>query len=209
MAIALMYSRVSGFGPGAMIMTMDGELPVEWLESGDRVITRDRGAQPILAIRRSRGVGPDGLPLPPPLHLRPRDAAAPAGLHEPLRLSPHHHVLVNSPHIPLHLGKTEAMVEIGAVSRRSGPRLRLWEPALSYHHIIMEHHELILTCGIWAETTGQDTAHLLEVPVDLRRKSNVFDPDSKTPRTCLSRQEARLLRNLLKPEETILHLLAA
>ncbi len=209
MSVEMTFSRVSGFGPGAMIMTLDGELPVEWLESGDRVITRDHGAQPILAIKRSRGVGPDGLPLPAPLRLRPREASATDGLFEPLRLSPHHHVLVNSPHVALHLGRNEAMAAIGALSRRSGPRLEVGAPALSYHHIIMEHHELIMTCGIWAETTGQDTAWLLDVPPEVRRASKVFDPATKTPRTYLSAAEARLIRDLLRPEESLLHLLAA
>jgi hypothetical protein len=209
MAVEAMFSKVSGFGPGAMIMTLDGELPVEWLESGDHVITRDRGAQPILAIKRSRGIGPDGLPLPSPVHLRPRENVAPEGLVEPLRLSPHHNVLVASHHVARHFGHTEAMAEIGALSRRSKPRFEMGAPALSYHHIITEHHDLIMTCGIWAETTGRDTASMLDVGPELRRASKVFDGVSTSPRTCLSKEEAGFLRNLLSPEETLLHLLAA
>ena len=209
MSVEVMFSKVSGFGPGAMIKTLDGELPVEWLESGDRVITRDHGAQPIIAIKRSRGIGPDGLPLPPPVHLRPRDSAAPDGLHEPLRLSPHHQVLINSPYIPLYFGKPEAMAEIAALSRRSGPCLELGAPALSYHHLILEHQELILTCGIWAETTGPETAQMLDVTSEIRQASAVFDPETKAPRRCLTPMEARVLREALKPGETILQLLAA
>jgi hypothetical protein len=34
----------SGFGLGTGILTTDGELPVEFLESGDRIVTLDRGA---------------------------------------------------------------------------------------------------------------------------------------------------------------------
>ena len=209
MSVELMFSKVSGFGPGAMIMTLDGELPVEWIESGDYVITRDHGAQRILAIKRSRGIGPDGLPLPAPLHLRPRDSAAPDGLAEPLRLSPHHSVLVASPRVALHFGHTEAMAEIGAMSRRRGPRVELGAPALSYHHIITERHELIMTCGIWAETTGQNMAWMLDVPPAVRRASRIFDAETTTPRMCLTNQEARVLRDLLSPEESLLHLLAA
>ncbi|WP_372993165.1 Hint domain-containing protein [Sulfitobacter sp.] len=209
MSVELTFSKASGFGPGAMIMTMDGELPVEWLESGDRLITRDHGAQPILAIKRSRGIGPDGLPLLPPLHLRPRENAATEGLQEPLRLSPHHQVLVSSPHVALNLGKHEAMAEIGALSRRIAPRPDPNAPAISYHHIIMEHHELILTCGIWAETTGLETAAMLSVPPEIRRTSKVFAEDAKAPRMCLNRVESKMIRDLLDPEETLLHLLAA
>jgi hypothetical protein len=209
MSVEMMFSRVSGFGPGAMIMTLDGELPVEWLESGDYVVTRDHGAQRILTIKRSRGIGPDGLPLPAPLHLRPRESASPEGLIEPLRLSPHHRVLVASPHVAIHFGHTEAMAEIGAMSRRTAPRIEPGAPALSYHHIITEHHELIMTCGVWAETTGRETAWMLDVAPEVQRTSRVFDADATTPRMCLTNQEARFLRDLLSPEESLLHLLAA
>jgi hypothetical protein len=147
--------------------------------------------------------------LPSPVHLRPRENVAPEGLVEPLRLSPHHNVLVASHHVARHFGHTEAMAEIGALSRRSTPRFEMGAPALSYHHIITEHHDLIMTCGIWAETTGRDTASMLDVSPELRRASKVFDGVSTSPRTCLSKEEAGFLRNLLSPEETLLHLLAA
>ncbi len=209
MSVALTFSKVSGFGPAAMIMTVEGEMPVEWLESGDRLITRDHGAQPILAIVRSRGVGPDGLPLLPPLRLRPRENAATESLQEPLRLSPHHQVLVNSPHLELHFGEHEAMAEIGGLSRRIAPRRESGAPAISYHHIIMEHHELILTCGIWAETTGLQTAAMLAVAPEVRRASKVFNADTKAPRLCLDRGESRMIRSLLGPTKSLLHLLAA
>ena len=33
-----MVAPLSGFGPGAIVMTSYGEMPVEWLEKGDKVI---------------------------------------------------------------------------------------------------------------------------------------------------------------------------
>jgi Hint domain len=41
--VTLPLSR-SGFGLGTGILTTDGELPVEFLEPGDRIVTFDRGA---------------------------------------------------------------------------------------------------------------------------------------------------------------------
>lgn len=41
--VALPLSR-AGFGLGTGILTTEGELPVEFLEPGDRIITHDRGA---------------------------------------------------------------------------------------------------------------------------------------------------------------------
>lgn len=40
----------SGFIQGAMILTLDGELPVEHLQAGDRVVTRDIGAARLKAV---------------------------------------------------------------------------------------------------------------------------------------------------------------
>jgi hypothetical protein len=40
--------------PGTLILTLDGALPIEMLYAGDRVITRDAGAQRIRAIVRRK-----------------------------------------------------------------------------------------------------------------------------------------------------------
>ncbi|MGO4914152.1 Hint domain-containing protein [Pseudogemmobacter sp. W21_MBD1_M6] len=38
---------MTGFTAGTMITTLDGLIPVEWLRAGDRILTRDRGFQPV------------------------------------------------------------------------------------------------------------------------------------------------------------------
>ena len=202
MSIELIYSKLSGFGPGAMIATTDGELPVEWLEPGDCVLTRDRGPQPILAIKRSRGVGPEGRPLLPPVHLRPADKGTLHGVQSALRLSPHHKVLVQD-------DRKEAIAEIAALSRRRGPRRDPGAPALAYHHILTSQHDLILTCGIWAETTGPAVARLLNLPRSIRRACEGLFDNCPPPRPCLTWPEARALRDKLNPELSLLHLFAA
>ena len=35
--------HTSGFSAGTLIMTAEGELPVEFLNSGDRIVSRNRG----------------------------------------------------------------------------------------------------------------------------------------------------------------------
>jgi hypothetical protein len=40
----------SGLAPGTGVLTTDGELPVEFLEPGDRIVTYDRGAIPLARI---------------------------------------------------------------------------------------------------------------------------------------------------------------
>jgi hypothetical protein len=49
----------AGFAPGTIVMTMDGEIPVEFLTPGDRIITR-RGVRTLKAIMRHNL--PEGTP---------------------------------------------------------------------------------------------------------------------------------------------------
>ena len=43
----------TGLVQGALILTLDGEIPVEYISVGDRVITRDSGFAKIMHIQRS------------------------------------------------------------------------------------------------------------------------------------------------------------
>ena len=54
-----MRTGEAGFAPGTLVMTLDGTIPVEFLNAGDRVITR-RGVRKIKAIARQ--VLPAGAP---------------------------------------------------------------------------------------------------------------------------------------------------
>ncbi len=200
---------LSGFGPGAMVMTSDGEMPVEWLEKGDRIITRDHGAQPILKMLRTRLVAPDGRALPVPLKIKASHAAGQGELIEDLRLSPFTRVMVKGPQVALHFGENEAMAQIGDLFRRRINSEDPECPALSYHHIITERHELMWTCGIWVETTPPETAALLDVPTSLRGQSEIFNAACSPPRMCLLPEESHLLRSLLLHEESLLSLIAA
>ena len=80
-------TRETGFFAGTTILTLDGELPVEFLSPGDRVITRDSGIATLRAVRTRRTVGNAVCIRAGTLgHLRPdQDALLPAGQHVLLR----------------------------------------------------------------------------------------------------------------------------
>ena len=43
---------VSGLAAGTIILTLEGELPIEFLSAGDRIITRDSGMTVVRGLRR-------------------------------------------------------------------------------------------------------------------------------------------------------------
>jgi len=49
---------INGLRPGTLVLTMDGELPVEYLGTGDRIITRDSGVAKLTRIERQVLAGP-------------------------------------------------------------------------------------------------------------------------------------------------------
>lgn len=43
-------ATAGGMAAGSRVLTRDGESPVEWIMPGDKVVTRDAGLQPVLAV---------------------------------------------------------------------------------------------------------------------------------------------------------------
>ena len=73
--------EVTGLMAGAVIMTLEGEMPVQYLSPGDRVVTRDTGMAVVRAVRPRRLTGDAVSIMAGSLgHTRPdRDVLVPAG----------------------------------------------------------------------------------------------------------------------------------
>lgn len=143
---------VGGLAPGTMIMTADGECPVEWLEDGVRVLTRDHGSQPLRhVLRLERDIAwfaaspgramiefPQGFTDP-----SPRDSGInlPAGAR----------IMMRDPMLELMLGTSEALVQaqhladlgIGLACQPTSP--------LTMTYLVFDRPEIICTEGIWIE----------------------------------------------------------
>ncbi len=188
------------FTPGTMIQTDRGEVAVEAIVAGDRVLTRDRGYQVIRWVGRRRFTAQDMDAAP---HLVPvRIARGALGADMPARdmhVSPQHRLLAQGPRTKLLFGDTEVLVP--ALHLVGYPGISRADVASTdYIHIMCDRHEVIWSDGIWTESfqpgdltlAGLDAAQRFELeeifPV-LRTGSDGFAAARRT----LRRHEADLL----------------
>ena len=144
--------RIICFTPGTGIATLQGQRPVEDLRVGDRVFTRDNGAQEIRWIGRKKitlGTGTLSQRLQPILIRR---GALGHGLPERDTLvSPNHRMLLTSKRAQLYFGEAEVLV--AAKHLVGKPGFEHWVTAeVEYVHFLCDQHEIVLSNGAWSET---------------------------------------------------------
>jgi hypothetical protein len=136
------------FTPGALILTPDGERPVETLRPGDLVVTRDRGAQRVLWVGTETWPGTGDTA---PVLIR----AGALGNRRDLLVSPQHRMLIRGWRAELFAGLPEAMV--AAVHLVNGRTVvRAPRPSVTYLHFMLERHEIVFAEG--AQTESLDPA---------------------------------------------------
>ncbi|MEK6248895.1 MAG: Hint domain-containing protein, partial [Planctomycetales bacterium] len=96
-------SSIPCFVAGTLILTPDGDLPVESLGAGDLVITLDDGPQPVRWIGRRSVEAVDQFA---PVHIR----AGTFGDHNDLLVSPQHRILIRDVLAELLFGEAEVLV---------------------------------------------------------------------------------------------------
>lgn len=152
-------SSVPCFVAGTLILTPHGEFPVEDLQPGDLVETRDDGPQPIrwIGARMVEAKGDFA-----PIHIR-KDTF---GSHRDLLVSPQHRILVRDSLAELLFGESEVLVAAKdllndrSVTRRPGGEV-------TYVHFMFDRHQVICSEGLETESflPGPQTTSLLEQPV--------------------------------------------
>lgn len=143
---------VACFTPGAMILTDQGEVAVENLHPGDRVLTRDNGFQTI------RWTGRRDLSLAE-LIADPRfnpvcipAGALGAGLPErDMVVSPQHRMLLTGTLAELMFGEHEVLVPARHLVGWAGITQRQTR-GISYIHILFDQHEIVRADGAWSES---------------------------------------------------------
>lgn len=180
------------FVTGTLILTPNGAVPVERLHAGDRVITRDHGAQPI------QWVG--AQPIPPVRAAAPiRFDTGALDNDRPLLVSPNHRILLSGPDVALICDAPEVLIGAKKLVGAAGVSVARGD-GLSYHHMLCAHHELIYADGALAETLHPGRQALramsdlgLAVPLSAARSASALVRPEATP------AQAALLRQLYAP----------
>jgi hypothetical protein len=194
--------RVICFTPGTLIATPRGEIPVEELREGDRVITRDNGIQ---QIRWSGGRAMSAADFTLNPHLRPvliKRGSLGNGLPErDMMLSPNHRVLVANDRTSLYFDEREVLVAAKHLVSTQGV-MQVQSAGTTYHHFLFDRHEVVLSNGAWTESfqpgdwslKGLGNAQrneIFEIFPDLRHEEGV--ESFGAARRALKKHEAALL----------------
>lgn len=142
------------FTLGTLILTPKGQVPIEDLEAGDRVITRDHGVQKI------KWIGATTLPsayVKSNPHLRPilirKDAMGPNMPERDLRVSRQHRILVRDWRAEVMFGEPDGVLApaFTLVNDSTIVEERPTAP-VTYVHMAFDQHEVVYAEGVEAES---------------------------------------------------------
>lgn len=140
------------FTSGIMVMTPGGEIGVEDLVAGSRVVTRDNGIQPVEWVGRTTL---DFAGLSANTHLKPillQQGSLGPGLPErDMLVSPNHRILVGSDRPVQFYDGAEMLV--AAKNLVDGRTIRQVDMlGVTYIHFLFTRHEVVLANGAWTES---------------------------------------------------------
>ncbi len=168
------------FTPGTMIATPRGEVAVESLRPGDRVITRDNGIQEI-RWTGAREMSWSDLTVNP--HLKPilvRQGSLGNGLPErDMMVSPNHRLLVANDRTALYFDEHEVLVAAKHLVSGKGVH-EVDSIGTTYIHFMFDRHEVVLSNGAWTESFQPGDVTLKGM--GNAQRTEIFDlfPDLKT-----------------------------
>ncbi|WP_198672041.1 Hint domain-containing protein, partial [Pseudogemmobacter bohemicus] len=190
------------FTPGTLIATPRGEVPVEELRAGDKVITRDNGIQ---EIRWTGEKALTGQQLRLDSHLQPILVKAHSlgnGLPErDMLVSPNHRLLVANDRTQLYFDEHEVLVAAKHLVGAKGIH-QIESIGVSYIHFMCDRHEVVLSNGAWTESFQPGDYTLKGMGNAQRNEIFELFPDLKTEeglgnyhaaRRTLKKHEAKLL----------------
>ncbi|WP_146037982.1 Hint domain-containing protein [Tabrizicola aquatica] len=189
------------FTPGTLIQTARGEVPVETLQAGDLVMTRDNGLQPLRWVGQRRLSMAQLMAEP---DLQPvqigRGALSGQGPDRDMLVSPQHRILVEGARAEMLFGEAEVLVPAKHLVGKAHVTRVLPEAGVTYIHILFDRHEIVQSDGIWTESfqpaermlsamEAEVRAEVLALFPQLEQSDQVFEG----ARLSLKAHEARVL----------------
>jgi hypothetical protein len=191
-------SSVACFGPGTLITTREGNIPVEWLEPDDFLLTRDNGYQPILWTGRT--TLPTGyfdrFPEDRPLRL-PAGALGSGRPSRDLQLTGDHRILLCHPLAEALFFSSEVLVPAKAWDDSGVSEPVLPSRPYTLTHVLCADHQIVLANGAWVESLllGPETLRRLSTADRAHLTGLLGDGFERqhSARRCVTRHEARAL----------------
>lgn len=140
------------FTPGTKIKTDGGEVLVENIDVGHRVLTRDNGYQTVRWIGRRDLDAKDLADHPDlqPIEIK-KNALGENIPERDMHVSPQHRMLLNNDQIRSWLDSQEALVAAHLLTCFAGIESKTVN-RISYIHFMFDQHEIVLADGAWSES---------------------------------------------------------
>ncbi len=187
------------FTPDTLIDTPDGPRQIGTLEEGDRVLTRDDGAQPVTWIGRRRisGARLHAMPELRPVRIR-AGAMGPDVPGGDLLVSPEHRVLITGAKAQALFGTDEVLVAAKDLVDDRHIRIDHRLREVTYVHVMLDRHQVVKANGLFSESfhpAGMDLSAL--DPDQAAALAQRADPATFGPfaRRMLTPAEAAILRH--------------
>ncbi|MCB2109718.1 Hint domain-containing protein [Albidovulum sp.] len=189
---ALTYGEIQSvpcFARGTLIATERGEVRIERIGEGDRVLTLDNGYQPVLWIGRfgirdlSSGDAPAQVTFPV-------GSLGPGLPQRPLTVTASHRMLLCGADLEYHVAAREALAAAGHLAPAPAGHV-----ACAFHHLLLPRHELVLSNGVWSESlfAGGSLVSGMAPPLQALIRALAGDGHEVTARPCLTRREVTAL----------------
>ena len=167
------------FTPGSRIATHRGELPVESLSAGDRVITRDNGIQTIRWVGKTQMFLQDFQAEPHLLPVFIRQGALGRGLPErDMMVSPNHRILVANERTSIRFAEREVLVAAKHLVSQGVHTVQ--SSGTTYIHFMCDRHEVVLCDGVWTESFQPDDHTMKGLGNAQRLEIHEIFPELKT-----------------------------
>lgn len=189
------------FTPGTLITTQRGELPVELIAAGDRVVTRDNGIQTVRWVGKTQMFLHDFQADPHLLPVFIQQGSLGKGLPErDMMVSPNHRVLVTNNRTSVRYAEREVLVAAKHLAAQGVHTVQ--SSGTTYIHFMCDRHEVVLADGVWTESFHPDDQSLKGIGNAQRLEIFEIFPELRTEagraafgpaRRLASRQEASVI----------------